>query len=461
MRIKRFRGRGIHGYLTFDLRFNEELNFLTGINGSGKTSVLAAIVSLITPDFSRLAGLVYDSISVQLEHDGSNFTIEATNTDERISLSASSVDGVFEFRRYIPDLELLRSRQLEREAEHFSELSISAANNNVVQKIASLPTPMFLGLDRRPGFASDERSQRAPPPSRIARVGRNVFSGSLANSVYEATALAENKYRDALIAAGTLSERLQREMLLSLLTFAPEDFGQLSIPSAAEIDQLQQIRSNVGDLANIFRLPSAEVQRRMVPFLDLLRRSARDIPSGQTIDSIISGKESQATLRALMSWSSNRGQIGKIRAISESISRYNTEQTSILAPTKKYLGLVNEFLGDSGKTLEFNERGYIHVDIKDLDQKRDVSCLSSGEAQIFIILTQLAFNPLAQEANVFLVDEPELSLHVRWQELFVSSVRTANPNIQYIMATHSPSIILDKLRYCIDLSNSKRRRRRD
>ena len=80
-----------------------------------------------------------------------------------------------------------------------------------------------------------------------------------------------------------------------------------------------------------------------------------------------------------------------------------------------------------------------------------MSSFSSGEAQIFVILTHLSFNPSAKKANVFIIDEPELSLHVYWQELFVDSVISANNEIQLIMATHSPSIILDRLSSCVDI----------
>ena len=65
---------------------------------------------------------------------------------------------------------------------------------------------------------------------------------------------------------------------------------------------------------------------------------------------------------------------------------------------------------------------------------------------------------LAQENNVFIIDEPELSLHVQWQELFVDSIISANPNIQYVLATHSPSIILDRIENCVDLVRRKPKR---
>ena len=55
--------------------------------------------------------------------------------------------------------------------------------------------------------------------------------------------------------------------------------------------------------------------------------------------------------------------------------------------------------------------------------------------------------------DAFMVDEPELSLHVAWQELFVDAVANANPGLQMILATHAPSIILDRIDKCVDLAS--------
>jgi predicted ATP-binding protein involved in virulence len=68
-----------------------------------------------------------------------------------------------------------------------------------------------------------------------------------------------------------------------------------------------------------------------------------------------------------------------------------------------------------------------------------------------VILTHLAFNNQAKRANVLIIDEPELSLHLRWQELFVDAVTAASPGLQLILATHSPSIIGARIENCIDV----------
>ena len=68
------------------------------------------------------------------------------------------------------------------------------------------------------------------------------------------------------------------------------------------------------------------------------------------------------------------------------------------------------------------------------------------------MLTHLAFNNSAQSASIFIIDEPELSLHIRWQEIFTKSVLAVNSKIQDIIATHSPSIIINHVDRCFDVS---------
>ena len=41
---------------------------------------------------------------------------------------------------------------------------------------------------------------------------------------------------------------------------------------------------------------------------------------------------------------------------------------------------------------------------------------------------------------VFLADEPELSLHIEWQEKIISSIKRLNDLSQVIVATHTPEI---------------------
>jgi len=65
--------------------------------------------------------------------------------------------------------------------------------------------------------------------------------------------------------------------------------------------------------------------------------------------------------------------------------------------------------------------------------------LSSGEKQ----LLRLMLETLAAEEDVVMIDEPELSMHVDWQQVLVASMRRVNPDCQLLLATHSPEVMAD------------------
>lgn len=71
--------------------------------------------------------------------------------------------------------------------------------------------------------------------------------------------------------------------------------------------------------------------------------------------------------------------------------------------------------------------------------KFDINELSSGEKQLF--LRTLAIKMLNPENSIILIDEPELSLHPKWQQRIVDVYKKIGKNNQIIIATHSPHIL--------------------
>lgn len=44
---------------------------------------------------------------------------------------------------------------------------------------------------------------------------------------------------------------------------------------------------------------------------------------------------------------------------------------------------------------------------------------------------------------VLFMDEPEVSLHVDWQKRLIDLIMDLNPNVQLILTTHSPAVIMN------------------
>jgi predicted ATP-binding protein involved in virulence len=67
--------------------------------------------------------------------------------------------------------------------------------------------------------------------------------------------------------------------------------------------------------------------------------------------------------------------------------------------------------------------------------------LSSGEKQMLIILLTVLVED--NQPYVLFMDEPEVSLHMEWQKRLVDLCLELNPNVQIILTTHSPAIVMN------------------
>ena len=72
-------------------------------------------------------------------------------------------------------------------------------------------------------------------------------------------------------------------------------------------------------------------------------------------------------------------------------------------------------------------------------QKFGYEHLSMGEKQILLLL--LMVSNTDHQPCIFLMDEPDLSMHIDWKEILVKELHSLNPNMQIILTTHAPSVI--------------------
>ena len=67
---------------------------------------------------------------------------------------------------------------------------------------------------------------------------------------------------------------------------------------------------------------------------------------------------------------------------------------------------------------------------------------------------QIASYKRNRDATIARIDEPELSLHIAWQEFFIDALLDASPDTQFIIATHAPAILAkpERKELCEDLT---------
>ena len=85
------------------------------------------------------------------------------------------------------------------------------------------------------------------------------------------------------------------------------------------------------------------------------------------------------------------------------------------------------------------------------DRPLPVTSLSSGEQHELVLLYELLFK--VNPDSLILIDEPELSLHVAWQQQFLQDLQeiTQLASFDVLIATHSPQIIHDRWDLTVEL----------
>jgi len=129
------------------------------------------------------------------------------------------------------------------------------------------------------------------------------------------------------------------------------------------------------------------------------------------------------------------------------------EADTIQQRIDKFFTLVNSLFEETGKEITIDPQNNILVFSIKGTEKIQLDQLSSGEKQILLILTTVFLQE--EKPNILLMDEPEISLHINWQDRLIELIRKLNPNCQLILTTHSPNIFAngweDKIVFIQDL----------
>ena len=115
-----------------------------------------------------------------------------------------------------------------------------------------------------------------------------------------------------------------------------------------------------------------------------------------------------------------------------------TQAALLSIPKKQFQDMVDELFSETDKRIirQSNEIMF-EQDGETLYPYQ----LSSGEKQLLVILLTV----LVQDGQpcVLFMDEPEVSLHIEWQQRLINLIRRLNNNVQIILTTHSPAVIMN------------------
>lgn len=438
--LKSIKAIGIHGRYDFIQDFHEGVNILYGLNGTGKTTFLHIISNLLNGDLERFAFLNFETIEAEVS-DGTEIIVSRGQVNE-VECIVAKVNG-----------------------------------NNVIE-----PFPVKDVIENDSPF--DVRDFERMPPSRLIKVIEEQEKAakkynSLPSAAYfpafrtmiEAWASTNGRVQSYIFDQKRYEKLQQARNTL----FAQQLFGKfvpkINYPSPFEIEQ--GLIGEMNDAISITRLEEGQYLGEIVPNIfraisdesmqlqedaeailqeiDLLSSKIEKHPFG--IESSL--VDLSELIRSLQISQENSGNIVPriLNIYREALEKVIESRENAFKSIELYLDSVNYFLSNksiTSKKISMSVRSApsgafrSNVQIDFEDDKPSLMgirrALSSGERQIITLI--YAATHMSKQ-DVVLIDEPEISLHVDWQQPLLKKMAEQLVGRQIIACTHSPVIGID------------------
>jgi len=443
MNIERIKVWGLFDDLNHDLKFknDEKIMLLTGLNGSGKTTILNLINVLFNKSLTYLCNIPFRKINIFFDNQ-TNLLIEKfvdhpseednslpllltlnkngeklhsfhpekiLSEDAKHELPLSYIDEI------IPELHRVNPRKwinlhthstldltdiLIEYSDHFRTFPIDEVLQIPIwfQDLKSSVNVRFIDTERltQVDSRSLKRRRRYAPLRTV-----NHYSEHLANYIKDKTA----NY-------GTLSQSLDRTFPVRLVENRTE--SDLSVDSLSE--ELAEIEEKRVKLENAG--------------LFAIEQSHLSVPDLSNIDG---------------------SQIGVLTVYARDAKKKLAVFDDLYEKVSVFQRILNARF--SNKRVSVSDNG-LQV-CKNESPPLNLELLSSGEQHELVMLYDLLFR--APTNSLILIDEPEISLHVAWQEEWLDDLDEIAKlsDFKAIIATHSPEIIGRRLNLSVELHSSR------
>lgn len=396
-RLKHVEIAGLWGERTARFDFYDDVNFLIGANGSGKTTVINVLAAALGANRSELQRLPFDRTTIVLSE-------ESGNAETTLDIRRRSEESGIEIRYAITEPgRPEREYDLKRRLHVRTPVEGGGKPQSALQHIRRLVNMRWLSVHRASVQVTKEDNE---PYESTVDIKLALVNDEL------------TKYASLLSkqVTGRLWQFIDT-VFLSLMDQPSFD----SVSGAVEELDINEERHTVGAMLETLLLEPEQYEGKMNEFMTMVEGAIVKQKGGQELI----GDEVGAMFA-----------MSRLRMLEQKWRLMKNDQEEIEKPLKDFIEVVNRLF--KRKSIRMNDRSELVAHL-DNGEPLDLKELSSGEKQLTIILGEVLFQHGA--TSIYLADEPELSLHVAWQELLVSSIRELNNGAQLVFATHSPDIV--------------------
>lgn len=385
---------------------NKDLNLFIGINGSGKTTLINIIKGILKVDLPLLFDIDFDRVILKLQNAQKQSKTISLERKDKFIFKFKVSNKIYEVQFNPERGEWYKYNKLGL-GYYYNKRKLDELKESFKTIFSIRSISVYRQLDSESNVFWEE----------------NEYNKKIINPIDKKIEDLEQKfirYKGLInLEINKISEKFRKDVFRKILT--TESAGNIiktltSTQKNMEIDEIKRALKNLG----------------------LSEKNDKSIIDGflnkkQKIEPNNNDKKSLEEYLIFIFVVYNLTQIINLSNEMEASKKKEEE------PIDKFISITNTFL----KSSKFNKQIYLeHNSLKIKNKNEDVmdlKALSSGEKQLLILLMETLLQK--QDSTIYIIDEPELSLHVAWQRELVGSILKLNPNIQLIIATHSPEIV--------------------
>lgn len=429
--IKRVKIDKLFGYLNHDFEVKGSIGIIFGKNGTGKTTVLRIINSILSGKFSYLRKIKFQTITLEF-NDGTILIVQKANKNKTpaskmdqfdkpyIALTMTKDGKEYKTEYLFYDIEKIQNRALlnfiDRECKELQRINYNEWLNTNSSEIYDI-------IDIVEIYGFDDENY-----------GTNIFKSTIKKIIQETynIKLIETQrllsYKKADRVSAFRDNYLTYEDTISRYS---KELSNMIIKSESKVLTVSQTLDST-------------FPRRL-----LNKDNQEDFDEGKIINLANDLKEKKLRLEKLGIITSveilniEKGSMNKFEmkaiylSLNDSLDKYE-EFNDLEKKLSMFLRIVKGKF--SNKTISISRENGLEIKTFNGDLIMP-NMLSSGEQHEIVLLYDLIFN--SKPNSIILIDEPEISLHIDWQLDFINDLIEISEfsNPQFLIATHSPSIV--------------------
>jgi predicted ATPase len=444
--LTRFRIEDLHGRRTINVPIEDNRLILVGENGTGKSTVANLLYYLLTQQWRRFKDYKFAAIEVTVS--GTNIRLSHEEVD---TLAARQTERIFRLRHHYPTRTI---RELSSKISRRLLLATEPVDDKLIQQW-SQNLGVSTAMTQR--LASELLAAQEKLPKHLINAVKMLQSLKMGQFLYLPTYRRIEQDLQSIFRGIEIEEKIkefrdrfkkqERTTFIELVEFGMEDVEATIQLKMAQIKE--SVRTGLSDLTGTYlrevirglQSPDdIEVLRSMEPgaFESIFARIDEAIlPSNDK--KLLQNKISQ------IAQGDSFGSDDKVIAhfLAKLVSFFRKQEANE-TDVREFAELCNRYL--TGKRFVYDNVNY-SVFIRELaanpeersaSDQLELKMLSSGEKQIVSLFSHIYLS--GEDSYFVIIDEPELSLSVPWQQRFLPDIISTGKCTGLIAVTHSPFI---------------------